>query len=92
MTLSSCGPATQATPLATTGAEAAARHDRPVVAPGGKVLKDLFVADASAGAVDIFSNGTYANAGTISSGLKDPDGVWVDAKGNLYVANVTGKT
>lgn len=53
-----------------------------------KLPKDLFVSDLSNDVVDVLANGSYHENGTIKTGLNQPDGVWVDAKGNLYVANV----
>jgi hypothetical protein len=50
---------------------------------------DLFVSNASTEVV-VLKNGTYAQIGTITSGLNGSDGVWVDPKGNVYVANYNG--
>ncbi len=56
-----------------------------------KVEKDLFVSDAISTVFEL-KNGSYSEVGTITNGISDPDGVWVDKKGNVYVANVTGPT
>lgn len=55
-------------------------------------LKDLYVDDAGLGDVELLKNGTYADVGTISSGISGPDGNVLDLKGNLYVANYSGIT
>ncbi len=54
-------------------------------------VSGLFVADFGAGAVEVLKNKTYAKLATITTGVKGPDGDWVDAKGNLYVANYRGR-
>ena len=36
----------------------------------------------------VFKNSTYTKVGDITSGITASDGVWVDKKGNVYVANV----
>jgi hypothetical protein len=46
---------------------------------------DLFVSTYPE--VVALKNTSYKAAGTITSGISDPDGEWVDGKGNLYVAN-----
>jgi hypothetical protein len=56
----------------------------------GKVGKDLFVSDGIS-TVFLFKNNTYKSAGTVTNGLSDVDGDWVDKSGNLYVANVGAK-
>jgi len=53
--------------------------------------KDLFVDDVGTNAVEILKNTTWTNIDSISSGIDHPEGNWVDAKGNLYVANFTGQ-
>ena len=55
-----------------------------------KKFKDLFVDDFNLNAVEIFANKSWTNAGSITSDIDGPDGNWVDAKGNLYVANYAG--
>ena len=52
-----------------------------------KAFKGLFVADDATPAVEMFANGTYQGIGSITSGLVGPDGDWLDAKRNLYVAD-----
>jgi len=37
----------------------------------------------------IYSNKTYSETGELTNGLSATDGVWVDKKGNIYVANVS---
>jgi hypothetical protein len=61
-----------------------------IFAGGAKVDKDLFVSDGLS-TVFLFKNKSYAPNGSITDGLNDTDGVWVDKAGNLYVANVNGK-
>ncbi|MGB9653515.1 MAG: hypothetical protein WCB01_17070 [Candidatus Cybelea sp.] len=56
-----------------------------------KVEKDLFVSDEGSNVFEL-KNGTYNEAGDITSGVSGSDGVFVDKKGNVYVANVTGPT
>lgn len=55
-----------------------------------KVEKDLFVSDEMNTVFEL-KNGTYTEVGTITNGIDTSDGVWVDKKGNVYVANVDGK-
>jgi hypothetical protein len=59
------------------------RPERPAA-----IERDLFVSDAGT-SVQILKNKTYKNVGSITTGLTDSDGLWVDKAGNLYVANVT---
>ncbi len=54
-----------------------------------QVEQEFFISDAGSD-VFVFKNSTYTKTGTISKGLSDADGVWVDPRGNLYVANATG--
>ena len=69
------------------------RFFSPQVAPdrqdGAPVEQEFFISDAGSD-VFIFKNSTYKKTGTTSKGLSDADGMWVDVKGNLYVANATG--
>jgi hypothetical protein len=51
-----------------------------------KAGKDLFVSSGSTTVV-ILANETYKEVGTLSDGITESDGVWVDSKGNVYVAN-----
>lgn len=57
-----------------------------------KTRRDLFVDDSRNAAVDVFANGTWKNIGSITEGIKGPNGNWVDDRGNLYVANFLGST
>jgi hypothetical protein len=50
-----------------------------------KRSKDLYISDFRT--VVLLKNGTYKNAGTIDNGLVSPDGDFVDAAGNFYVAD-----
>jgi hypothetical protein len=52
--------------------------------------RDLFVSTYPE-IVELKNKG-YKPAGTIVNGISDPDGVWLDQKGNLYVANAQYKT
>ena len=51
-----------------------------------KIERDLFV---SSGGNDVLAlrDGSYGNAGEITSGVNGADGMWVDNQGNLYVSN-----
>ncbi len=51
-----------------------------------RIEKDFFISDAGSN-VFVFKNSTYAKVGDITSGVSSSDGVWVDKKGNVYVAN-----
>lgn len=53
-----------------------------------KVEKDFFVGTTAADVL-IYSNKTYSQIGEITNGLSATDGVWVDKKGNIYVANAS---
>ncbi|MGC2651638.1 MAG: hypothetical protein WA304_12630 [Candidatus Cybelea sp.] len=53
-----------------------------------KVEKDFFVSTTGP-EVLIYSNKTYGETGELTNGLSATDGVWVDKKGNIYVANVS---
>jgi DNA-binding beta-propeller fold protein YncE len=68
-------------PLLSIGAVPARHHHRYAG------LRDLYVADPGRNAVEILANGTYKNVGSISNGISLPVGVFLDKKGNLYVAN-----
>jgi hypothetical protein len=50
-------------------------------------LRDLYVSSLFPEGVEVLKNRTYQNAGTITKGLVSPDGDFVDAAGNLYVAD-----
>jgi hypothetical protein len=51
-----------------------------------KAEKDLFVSNNS-NEVVILTDGTYMDVGDITDGIDGAAGIWVDPKGNLYVAN-----
>jgi DNA-binding beta-propeller fold protein YncE len=52
-----------------------------------KIAKDLFVADYGLDAVEILTNKTWQNIGSITTGIDKPDGTFADKKGNLYISN-----
>jgi hypothetical protein len=52
-----------------------------------KIEKEFFISDTGSN-VFVFKNSTYTKVGDITSGITASDGVWVDKKGNVYVANV----
>jgi hypothetical protein len=52
-----------------------------------QIEKEFFISDTGSN-VFVFKNSTYAKVGDITSGVTGSDGVWVDKKGNVYVANV----
>jgi DNA-binding beta-propeller fold protein YncE len=52
-----------------------------------KGLEDLYVTRFGADEVEILSNKTYKQVGTISSGLDTAQGDFLDTAGNLYVAD-----
>lgn len=62
------------------------------VSPGVKPeeLKDLYVTDYLDNAVKILKNGSYRDAGAITAGVNWPTGIFLDKRGNLYVANTFG--
>jgi len=49
--------------------------------------KDLYVADFADNAVLILKNGSWRDAGAITAGIVWPQGLFLDKRGNLYVAN-----
>ncbi|MBV9028577.1 MAG: hypothetical protein JO311_08170, partial [Candidatus Eremiobacteraeota bacterium] len=55
-----------------------------------KDLKDLYVSDFADNAVKILKNGTWRDAGVITAGINWPTGLFLDKRGNLYVANTFG--
>ncbi|HEV3089988.1 MAG TPA: hypothetical protein VGX91_00945 [Candidatus Cybelea sp.] len=58
------------------------------VAPAAyKGLDALYVVDEKQAEVQVLKNGTYALEATITKGLAYPTGDWLDADGNLYVAD-----
>jgi DNA-binding beta-propeller fold protein YncE len=52
--------------------------------------RELYVTDFGTDGVEVLKNETYAEVGTITSGLDGPDGNTLDRKGNMYVANYGG--
>lgn len=52
--------------------------------------KALYVYDATANAIKIFTNTYYREIGVITNGLSYPVGLSMDQLGNLYVANSVG--
>lgn len=54
--------------------------------PLAKGPRNLFVDDQE-GAVEVLVNGTWKNTSSISNGIDDPNGNFVDKRGSLYVAN-----
>jgi len=67
------------------------RFFSPTMAPDRRhrvrVEKEFFIADEGSN-VFVFKNSTDTKVGDITSGITESDGVWVDKKGNVYVANV----
>ena len=66
------------------------RFFSPAMAPDHhkkRIEKEFFISDTSSN-VYVFKNSTYTKVGDITSGVTEGDGVWVDKKGNVYVANV----
>jgi hypothetical protein len=55
--------------------------------PKTKIEKELFVSSTSDYVV-ILKDKTYKEVGELTNGVTTSDGVWVDSKGNVYVANV----
>jgi DNA-binding beta-propeller fold protein YncE len=53
-------------------------------------LNDLYVSDFGSGKVEILTNKAYRKIAAIARGLDGPDGDFLDARGNLYVANWAG--
>ncbi|MGA8474609.1 MAG: hypothetical protein WB681_06040 [Candidatus Cybelea sp.] len=66
----------------------------PRALPNGRVnpndyegLRDLYVGDLDGQAVKILKNKTYREIGAITNGIQNPNGMVLDRRGNLYVAN-----
>jgi hypothetical protein len=53
-----------------------------------KIEKEFFISDTGSN-VFVFKNSTYTKVGDLTNGVTASDGVWVDKKGNVYVANVS---
>jgi hypothetical protein len=62
-------------------------HARAV--PLREIERDLFVSNGGNGVL-VLANKSYHEVGEITDGLDGADGVWVDKRGNVYVANYTG--
>lgn len=61
------------------------------MSPEAKRSKSLlYVSDAPASVVEVFSVPKYSQVGEITDGIDGPQGLAVDQKGNLYVTNVDG--
>ena len=72
------------------GVALSSRFFSPQLAPDHhrkRIEKEFFISDTGSN-VFVFKNSTYAKVGDITSGITASDGVWVDKKGNVYVANV----
>lgn len=54
---------------------------------GHAPARKLYVSDFGTGEIDVFQAKTYQLIGTISNGITDPNGMWVDSVGDLYAAN-----
>jgi hypothetical protein len=53
---------------------------------------DLYVTDQTSNAVDIIDDRNYRDVGSITTGISTPGGVFLDKRGNVYVANSGGGT
>lgn len=91
--LAGCG--TSRPPIAAPGAMAqassiAARADRGT-SPTAKAIRTLYVNTgiARSNAVVLLRNGTWKEIDTITDGIGNPIRNWIDAKGNLYVADTS---
>jgi DNA-binding beta-propeller fold protein YncE len=73
----------------TNGGTAPGDQSRPF-ARNRSTAAQLFVADQKLDAVEILGGG-YEKSGSISTGIDGPVGDWIDASGDLYVANYRGK-
>jgi hypothetical protein len=58
--------------------------------PHSIIPRDLYVGDLNTNAVDVLRNKTYREVGAITSGVDSPVGLFLDTRGNLYVANQFG--
>jgi len=72
------------------GGGGAIPQDLPVVThANARQAQYLYVADQWANRIDIFLRDDPGKgvADSISNGVSNPDGLWIDSAGNLYVAN-----
>ena len=58
--------------------------------PGSRGVNDLLVDDFGTDKVEILKNNSWKEIAEISDGIAGPDGNYVDANGNFYVANYLG--
>jgi len=87
--LSGCGGATQNAGFAP-GLTANSNHSRqkaPVAPSAYSGPRDLYVADSNSQSIKILKNRGYAELGQITTGIDNPTSVFLDKRGNLYVAN-----
>jgi hypothetical protein len=56
------------------------------------VRKELFVADYGLDAVEVPANKTWQNIGSITSGIDNPDGGFVDKNGNIVICDQNNST
>jgi hypothetical protein len=80
--------------LVTAASDTQSARGTPFRAPSASPLlsrstdtKTLYVTDNASDNVQLFANGTWSPKGTISNGVSQPTGDWIDKQGNLYVAN-----
>jgi hypothetical protein len=88
--LSACGAPHGGNFVVPTGNAAAAAPrfvDRPAKHAG---LRALYVLDYHTGYIDILHNDNYRELGSISDGSNLPQDLFLDTRGNLYVANGVG--
>jgi hypothetical protein len=93
-------PASQASRIAPQGYTAAGNDMRFFGAPQSRLIRSLrampakskveqdFFIGTTGPEVYIYSDKTYGEIGELTNGLDETDGVWVDKKGDVYVANV----
>lgn len=79
---SAVSPASQAMPIGLGSPVPALRRN-----PNASYKRALYVADADANDVKIYTNTYYREVGTISNGIQTPVAETMDKRGNLYVAN-----
>lgn len=59
-------------------------HARPNAYPGDR---HLYVADFATQSIKILDNKSYRELGQITTGIANPNSIFLDTRGNLYVAN-----